>query len=65
MNFWWLAYGLIVLFSIIGLVGTIYLAGTRDEKYGNSTKQNLTRLTLIYAVVILLSSIALAVYDFI
>ncbi|MFC0187001.1 hypothetical protein ACFFJY_01815 [Fictibacillus aquaticus] len=62
MDFWWIAYGLIVLFSVIGLGGTIYIAGTRDEKYGSSTKQNLTRLTLIYAVVILLSIIALTVY---
>jgi hypothetical protein len=62
MNFWWIAYALIVLFSVIGLVGTIYIAGTKDEKYGSSTKQNLTRLTLIYAVVILVSLVALTVY---
>lgn len=62
MDFWWIAYFLIVVISIAGLVGTIMISRTQDEKYGSSTKQNLVRLTGIYAVVILISLIALALY---
>jgi preprotein translocase subunit SecG len=62
MDIWWIAYFLIVVISIAGLVGTIMISKTQDEKYGSSTRQNLVRLTLIYAVVILVSIIALALY---
>lgn len=62
MDLWWIAYSLIVVVSIAGLVGTILISRTQDEKYGNSTKQNLFRLTAIYAVVILISLVVLAVY---
>jgi preprotein translocase subunit SecG len=65
MVFWWIAYFLIVVISIAGLVGTIMISRTQDEKYGSSTKQNLIRLTSIYAVLIIISLIALAVYVFI
>jgi preprotein translocase subunit SecG len=65
MDFWWIAYFLIVVISIAGLVGTILISRTQDEKYGSSTKQNLFRLTAIYAVLILISLIALALYVFI
>lgn len=65
MDIWWIAYFLIVVISIAGLVGTIMISRTQDEKYGSSTKQNLIRLTAIYAVVILISIIALALYIFI
>lgn len=60
MDLWWIAYSLIVVVSIAGLVGTILISRTQDEKYG--TKQNLFRLTAIYAVVILISLVVLAVY---
>ncbi|MDM5314734.1 hypothetical protein QUF49_01945 [Fictibacillus sp. b24] len=62
MDIWWIAYFLIVVISIAGLVGTIMISRTQDEKYGSSTKQNLIRLTAIYGVVILISIIALALY---
>jgi uncharacterized membrane protein len=62
MDFWWIAYSLIVVISIAGLVGTIMISRTQDEKYGSSTKQNLVRLTLIYAVLIIISLIALVIY---
>jgi preprotein translocase subunit SecG len=65
MDFWWIAYFLIVVISIAGLVGTIMISRTQDEKYESSTKQNLVRLTGIYAVVILISLIALALYIYI
>ncbi|MCM3718366.1 hypothetical protein [Fictibacillus phosphorivorans] len=64
MNLWWMAYILIVIISIAGLVGTILISRTQDEKYGSSTKQNLIRLTSIYAVLILVSLVALALYVF-
>jgi preprotein translocase subunit SecG len=62
MDFWWIAYSLIVVISIAGLVGTIMISRTQDDKYGSSTKQNLVRLTLIYAVLIIISLIALVIY---
>jgi hypothetical protein len=62
MNLWWFAYFLIVVISIGGLVGTIMISRTQDEKYGNSTKENLVRLTSIYAILIVISLIALALY---
>jgi hypothetical protein len=62
MNLWWIAYFLIVVISIGGLVGTILISRTQDEKYGSSTKENIVRLTSIYAVLIVISLIALALY---
>ncbi|GGB68988.1 hypothetical protein [Fictibacillus barbaricus] len=65
MDLWWFAYALIVIISIIGLVGTIWISTIQDKKYGSSTKQNLIRLTLIYAVLIIVSLITLAIYMFV
>jgi hypothetical protein len=62
MNLWWFAYFLIVVISIGGLVGTIMISRTQDHNYGHSTKSNLVRLTSIYAVLIVISLIALALY---
>ena len=62
MSLWWIAYFLIVVISIGGLVGTILISRTQDEKYSTSTKENLVRLTSIYAVLIVISLIALALY---
>jgi hypothetical protein len=65
MDMWWIAYFLIVVISIAGLVGTIMISRTQDDKYGKSTKANLVRLTAIYAVLILVSLVALALYIYI
>ncbi|MBY6037328.1 hypothetical protein KUV80_11710 [Fictibacillus nanhaiensis] len=65
MDLWWIAYFLIVVISIGGLIGTIMISRTQDENYGKSTKQNLVRLTVIYAVLILVSLGALALYIYI
>ncbi|MCH1627647.1 hypothetical protein [Fredinandcohnia quinoae] len=53
---------LVVLIAIVGLIGTIAVGGKGDDNYRTSTKGNVTRLTLIYVVVISLSLIALAIY---
>ncbi|MGG3888833.1 hypothetical protein [Metabacillus fastidiosus] len=53
---------LIILIGIIALVSTILIGGLGDSNYGKRTKGNLSRLTLIYLVVILVSFGGLALY---
>ncbi|MFO1445433.1 hypothetical protein KDN24_19990 [Bacillus sp. Bva_UNVM-123] len=52
----------VVIISILAGVGTVLVASKSDKNYRNSTKRNTTNLTFIYAIVILLSVIALGVY---
>lgn len=54
------ALGVIIL--IAGIIGTIALAGKNDENYSTSTKGNITRLTLIYIVLIVLFIVGIAVF---
>ncbi|WP_419880449.1 hypothetical protein ACN6MY_12215 [Peribacillus sp. B-H-3] len=56
------AYILVIIISVISLIATLMVAGKGDEGYSNSTKRNITNLALIYAVVIILSIISVAVY---
>ncbi|MGG3805517.1 hypothetical protein [Metabacillus fastidiosus] len=53
---------LIILIGIIALVSTILIGGLGDSNYAKRTKGNLSRLTLIYLVVILVSFGGLALY---
>jgi len=54
----------ILIISIIALIGTLLLTRENDENYSGSTKKNITNLTSIYVVVILLCLIILGVYIF-
>jgi Na+-driven multidrug efflux pump len=53
---------IIVILSILALVGTIFAAKDMEADYGKKTKENVTRLTSIYAVVLVLSCIAVGMY---
>ncbi|MBZ5751023.1 MULTISPECIES: hypothetical protein [Metabacillus] len=56
------AFIIIIILAILALVGTIFVAKDKDENYMKKTKNNLTRLTWIYTIVIILAIIAVAVY---
>ncbi|KKI92442.1 hypothetical protein WQ54_09575 [Bacillus sp. SA1-12] len=53
---------LIIVLAILALVGTILAAKDTDANYSKKTKGNVTRLTAIYAVVILLSMLVVGLY---
>lgn len=50
------------IITVLALVGTLVVTRDNDEKYRKSTKKNVTNLTSIYVVVILLGFIAVGVY---
>ena len=52
----------IIIVLIVALVGTIFAAKDIEEDYSNKTKGNVMRLTSIYAIVIVISCIAVGVY---
>lgn len=53
----------LVIFIIVGsIVSTLLVVGKGDENYSSSSKRNTMNLTLIYAIIIVLSLIALGVY---
>ncbi|SDN48449.1 hypothetical protein SAMN05443253_112134 [Bacillus sp. OK048] len=54
--------GLVILILIFSIVSTLFITGKPDENYTSSTKRNTTNLTLIYAVIIPLSLVALGIY---
>ncbi|GIN61188.1 hypothetical protein J27TS8_11810 [Robertmurraya siralis] len=53
---------IVLLLLIAALLGTLWLTRRSDEDYRGSTKKNTKNLTIIYAVVILLSLVALGLY---
>jgi cytochrome c biogenesis protein ResB len=53
---------IIVILAILALLGTIFAAKDTDVNYNKKTKRNVTRLTSIYAVVIVFAMIAVGVY---
>lgn len=55
---------LIIIVIVIAFISTLLVAGKGDESYDKSTRKNVTRLTLIYAITILASLIVLFVYIF-
>ncbi|WP_077619599.1 hypothetical protein [Bacillus sinesaloumensis] len=56
------AFIIVIILGVLALVGTISIAGKGDANYREKTKRNSINLTVIYAVVILLSLIAVGVY---
>ncbi len=56
---------IIILLAILALIGTIYAAKDTEVSYSKNTKGNISRLTMIYAVVIILSIAVIGVYIFI
>lgn len=57
-----IAFIIVILVGIIAVISTLMLAGKSDENYRSAAKKNSINLTLIYAVVIVLSLVAIAVY---
>ncbi|GHH96634.1 hypothetical protein [Neobacillus kokaensis] len=53
---------LVFVVIIIAIIATLFIAGKADENYSSSTKKNTKNLTMIYAVVIPLSFIVLALF---
>ncbi|MBO1582811.1 MULTISPECIES: hypothetical protein [Bacillus] len=47
------AISLVVIIVIVSLLGTVLVARNVEEKYGQSTKQNVTNLSAIYIVLLL------------
>ncbi len=57
--------GYIITAIVAGLVVTaltVIIGLQKDEKYGSSTKNNLTRLSAIYVVLILFCLVGLGIY---
>ncbi|MGG3890692.1 hypothetical protein [Metabacillus fastidiosus] len=52
----------IILLAVLALVSTIYVANDREKNYSKKTKGNVARLSLIYAVVLIISCVAVGVY---
>ncbi len=52
--------GTIIL--IVGVIGTVFLAGKKEEGYHSSTKANMTRLIVIYIVLLVGLGIGIGVY---
>ncbi|WP_010676792.1 hypothetical protein [Bacillus timonensis] len=57
-----IAFIIVIILGIAALLGTVLIAGKGDANYREKTKRNSINLTVIYAVVILLSLIAVGVY---
>jgi len=53
---------LIITLALLALIGTIFAANDHDHQYSKKTKGNVTRLTSIYAIVIVISIIAVGIY---
>jgi len=45
-----IAYVLVAIIGIIGIVSTLFVAGNVESNYGKSTKRNVMNLTAIYVV---------------
>lgn len=54
--------GLVVAILLLSAVLTLLIAGKSDEDYRGSAKKNTVNLTWIYAIVIILSFVALGIY---
>ncbi|QGQ45319.1 hypothetical protein [Metabacillus sediminilitoris] len=53
---------IIIILALLALVGTIFAANDKDVNYHKKTKGNVTRLTFIYAIVFIISIVAVGVY---
>ena len=56
---------IIILLAVLALIGTIFAAKDTEVSYSKNTKGNISRLTSIYAVVIILSILVIGAYIFI
>lgn len=56
---------IIILLAVLAFIGTIYAAKDTEVSYTKNTKGNISRLTSIYAVVIILSILVIGAYIFI
>lgn len=57
-----LAVVLIISLAVLALIGTILAAKDHEQNYNHKTKGNVTRLTSIYAIVIIISILAVGLY---
>jgi hypothetical protein len=55
-------YALVIIIIIISIVSTLFLTGKGDVDYSTKVKRNTKNLTLIYAVIIILSLFVLGIY---
>ncbi len=53
---------LVIILTVISIILTLKQIGKGDQDYRSSARRNTKNLTLIYAIVIFLSLIALAIY---
>jgi len=53
---------LVIIVVIIGLVLTLLIAGKSDKDYDKNSGRNVKHLSMIYAITILLSIIAFAIF---
>lgn len=53
---------LVIILTVISIIFTLINIGKGDQDYSSSAKRNTKNLTLIYAIAIFLSFIALAIY---
>lgn len=53
---------LVIIVVIIGLILTLLIVGKSDKDYDKNSGRNVKHLSLIYAVTILLSLIAFAIF---
>lgn len=58
------AIALVIIVTIIALILTFILVGRGDSDYNDKSKRNITNLTIVYTIAIVLSFIALAMYIF-
>lgn len=54
--------GLVVAILLLSVILTLLIAGKGDEDYRGSSKKNTMNLTWIYAIVIIISFVALGIY---
>ena len=54
----------IIVLAVMALVGTIFAAKDTEVSYSKNTKSNISRLTTIYAVVIIVSILVVGGFIF-
>jgi hypothetical protein len=55
-------YALVIIIIVISIISTLLITGKGDGNYRSATKRNTINLTLIYAVIIIVSLIVLGIY---
>lgn len=51
-----------IIILLVGFVSTMALSGQGDDNYQESTKRNITNLTLLYVALGVICSIGIALY---